>query len=537
MARKKSKRYLWWLLAGLVAATALILYFNREESPDIEYRFDQVRRGDISRVVTATGALEAVTTVQVGSQVSGTIARLYADYNTIVRAGDVVAEIDPTFLDAQVKENEANLQRLLASEKDAQRNLARTRELYDKGVVSDADRDAAVTAYEVAKASRLQSEAALDRARVNRRYATIRSPIDGVVISRNVDVGQTVAASLQAPTLFQIANDLTQMQVKASIDEADIGMIRVGQPVTFTVDAYGTQTFSGRISEIRLEPINTNNVISYDVIVDVPNPDLQLMPGMTANITVLIERRENVLRVPALALRFRPPEGAELVHPEDMQKTEDTGGATGPVHAADSVKAGSSGTASAEATSSSARPAAGRSAAIASPVEGRRSDRGEGSMQGGGAMMQEFAGMSREQIREKFQNMSPEERAALRERFMQRRGGSWNPGSAKNVETFDRMSMMAPRDVPEGRPAVPLTKKWSRSNGTSETAPQPGRVWVMDGKGRLRAIPVMTGVSDGTFTEIRAKDLKEGDRIVVSAMSSAAPQMQNSPLGPPRRGF
>lgn len=304
-----NKKSLWlWILIVVVVSGGGWYLFGRGNGDDVEYRFDEVKKGNIEIVVTATGTLEAVTTVQVGSQVSGTIARLYADFNTVVRAGNIIAQLDPTFLEAQVKENEANLERVTAQLNDGKRIFDRSSELFKKGLISQAEFDAARTTFETQSATVKQTQAALDRARVNLKYATIRAPIDGVVISRNVDVGQTVAASFSAPVLFVIANDLTKMQVQASVDEADIGRISLQQVVTFTVDAYPEEKFSGRVSEIRLQPNNVQNVINYTVIIDVPNDDLKLMPGMTANVTVLIDEKENVLRVPGLALRFMPPD-------------------------------------------------------------------------------------------------------------------------------------------------------------------------------------------------------------------------------------
>ena len=321
---KKKSLWLWILIVVVVSGGGWFL-FGRGNGNDVEYRFDEVKKGNIAIVVTATGTLEAVTTVQVGSQVSGTIARLYADFNTVVRAGNIIAQLDPTFLEAQVKENEANLERVTAQLNDGKRIFDRSSELFKKGLISQAEFDAARTTFETQSATVKQTQAALDRARVNLKYATIRAPIDGVVISRNVDVGQTVAASLSAPTLFVIANDLTKMQVQASVDEADIGRISLQQGVTFTVDAYPEEEFSGRVSEIRLQPNNVQNVINYTVIIDVPNDDLKLMPGMTANVTVLIDEKENVLRVPSLALRFMPPDLPDE-EKKKMMASRNTGG-------------------------------------------------------------------------------------------------------------------------------------------------------------------------------------------------------------------
>ncbi|MBI2428588.1 MAG: efflux RND transporter periplasmic adaptor subunit [Ignavibacteriales bacterium] len=283
-------------------------YISNGKNDEIQYRIEKVTRGDMQVVVTATGTLSAVTTVQVGSQVSGTLANINVDFNDKVTKGQIVAQIDPTFLEASVRDAEASLQRATAQFNEAKRNFERAKTLLEKNLASQAEYDAALTQYESNNAARKQTEAQLERAKINLRYATIKSPIDGVVISRAVDVGQTVAASLSAPTLFTIANDLTKMQVQTSVDEADIGKVKKDQTVTFTVDAYPEQTFHGTVRQVRLSPKVEQNVVNYTVIIDVPNDDMKLMPGMTATVTILVTKQEAVLKVPTLALRFNPPE-------------------------------------------------------------------------------------------------------------------------------------------------------------------------------------------------------------------------------------
>jgi HlyD family secretion protein len=279
-----------------------------------------VTRGSVVETVDATGTAEAVTTVQVGTQVSGTIQSLYADFNSSVRRGQVVAKLDPSLFQTQVDQAQATVARLEADVErnrvevaDAQRKLIRARELSDRALIPRSDLDTAeaealrtAAAQKSAEAQVTQARASLNQAQVNLGHTVITAPIDGTVISRNVDVGQTVAASMQAPTLFVIARDLTQMQVRASISEADIGRIRSGQPVTFRVDAYPDETFSGKVTQVRLQPVVEQNVVSYTTVIDVPNPDLKLKPGMTATVTVEIAREDDVLIVPNAALRFRP---------------------------------------------------------------------------------------------------------------------------------------------------------------------------------------------------------------------------------------
>jgi len=293
--------------AFVVVLVVLIVLLSGRKETKATYVTAEVQRGDVSILVTATGSLEAVTTVQVGSQVSGTISALYADFNDQVKKGQIVAQLDPTFLKAQVAQAQADLEKADASAQLSKKESERASSLYQKNLISESDRDLALTNYDLALAAVKSSQAALHRAQTNLDYATIISPIDGVVISRDVDVGQTVAASLQAPTLFTIAQDLSQMQVNTNIDEADIGQIKEGERALFTVDAYPDRTFEGKVSQIRLSPEVVQNVVTYAVIIQVSNPELLLKPGMTANVTILVDQRENVLKVPVGALRFHPP--------------------------------------------------------------------------------------------------------------------------------------------------------------------------------------------------------------------------------------
>ena len=279
-----------------------------------------VTRGDVIAKVNATGTLAPVTTVQVGSQVSGTIKALHADYNSRVKKGQVIAELDPSLFQTQVEQArstlikvEADADRAKVELDDATSKGRRAQELYDQKLISRNDLETAQAtaaqaeaALKSAQAMVTQARAALNQNQVNLDHTIITAPIDGIVISRNVDVGQTVAASMQAPTLFVIAQDLGHMQVSASIDESDIGRIAAGQPVTFRVDAYPTETFHGTVSQVRLDSKTEQNVVSYTTMIDVPNEDLKLKPGMTANVTVQIAMNENTLRVPNATLRFRP---------------------------------------------------------------------------------------------------------------------------------------------------------------------------------------------------------------------------------------
>lgn len=304
------------LAVGILAAGVVV---PRRPQPS-KFRTEKVVRGELVSTVSATGTLAAVVTVQVGTQVSGTIEELLVDFNATVKAGQVIARIDPALFKAKVKEAsgnhttaQANRDKAKVDLADAQKTQARSRQLFRDGIVSQADLDAAETKFQMATAALAAAEAAVtqslgqyEQAQTNLQYATITSPSNGVVISRNVDVGQTVAASFQTPTLFTIAKDLTKMQIQTSVDEADISKVQMGQPVDFTVDAYSGQTFHGTVSQIRKAPILTQNVVTYIVIVSVENPDLKLMPGMTADVTIETMRLQNVLKVPSASLRFKP---------------------------------------------------------------------------------------------------------------------------------------------------------------------------------------------------------------------------------------
>jgi HlyD family secretion protein len=275
-------------------------------SKNEQYRTEKVDRGTITMTVTATGSLSAVTTVQVGSQVSGVIARLYADFNSRVTKGQLLAELDPTPFQQQVEQRQADVTKSKVEAANTRINYDRQVRLVKAGLSPQSDLDSARAAYEGANAQVQQSTAALNQSLTNLQYTKIVSPIDGIVVDRQYDVGQTVAASFSAPTLFSIAQDMTKMQVQADVDQSDIGRIAVGQPARFTVDSYPDQEFRGRISQIRLNATVSQNVVTYPVIIEVPNPDEKLRPKMTANVTIDVASVPDVLRVPNGALRFKP---------------------------------------------------------------------------------------------------------------------------------------------------------------------------------------------------------------------------------------
>jgi len=308
----KQRRFL--VIAILVVVGVLVgLFFLRrgKDKGGDQYRTEAVSQGNISATVNATGTLSAVTTVQVGSQVSGIIAKLYADFNSQVKKGQLLAELDPTLFLQTVEQRQADVTKSQVDVANTLLTYNRQKRLAAAGLIAQSDLDAAKAAYDAARAGLAQSQAALKQAQTNLSYTKIYSPIDGQVVARQYDVGQTVAASFSAPTLFTIAKDLTKMQVQADVDQSDIGQMKVGEPVMFTVDAYPDQPFRGQISQVRLNATVTQNVITYPVIVEVPNPDLKLRPSMTANVTIRVATVRDVLRVPNSALRFRPATAEE----------------------------------------------------------------------------------------------------------------------------------------------------------------------------------------------------------------------------------
>lgn len=294
------------VVAIAAAATAYVALRRDHEAP--AYRFVTVERGDIDAVVTATGTLSAVTTVQVGTQVSGLIAELLADFNDRVEKGQVVARLDTTLLESNLRDVEAALERSRAELRQAERDYDRISSLYRQGISAVADFNKAQYGLDVARAQVKSAEASLARARQNLAYATITAPVSGIVVERAVDVGQTVAASLSAPRLFTIANDLSEMQILAPVDESDIGQIKEGQRVRFTVKTYPDRKFEGVVKQVRLQSTIEQNIVNYTVVIAVRNPDGKLLPGMTATVEFVVARAEGVLKVANAALRFRPPE-------------------------------------------------------------------------------------------------------------------------------------------------------------------------------------------------------------------------------------
>lgn len=311
-----------------VAAVAVIVIvwaiFGRKSSSNSYYiETATAARGDVSNSVTATGSIEPVTQVEVGTQVSGIIDKLYADYNSVVTKGQLIAEMDKVTLQSELTSQQATYDGAKAEYEYQQKNYLRNQALHEKQLISDTEFEESTYNYAKAKSAYESSEANLAKAKRNLAYATITSPIDGVVISRAVEEGQTVAAGFETPTLFTIAADLTQMQVIADVDEADIGGVKEGQRVEFTVDAYPNDTFEGTVTQVRLEATEESNVITYEVVISAHNPDLKLKPGLTANVTIYIAERRNVVNIPVKALRFVPdPPSSKAPAPEQTPQPQ-----------------------------------------------------------------------------------------------------------------------------------------------------------------------------------------------------------------------
>lgn len=559
--------------AGIIAVAAIAGYFlwGRQAAAE-EYFTAKIERGSIKNTVAATGTLQAVTTVQVGSQVSGTISALFADFNSTVRKGQIVAQLDPAIFQAQVASARANLESaranladaqakvlaarsvvenqragvssansnlaaLKAQRDDAQNQLNRQEALAASGIVPERDLETARTSYRSAEARYNQAAAQVEQARlseqssagsgiaqsqaqvkqaqaqvqqatasvqlaeVNLSHTTIRSPIDGVVVSRNVDVGQTVAASLSAPTLFTIANDLTQMQVIANIDQADIGVINQENRVNFTVDAFPGENFVGSIRQIRLNPQNVQNVVTYNVVIDVNNPSLKLKPGMTANLTMTIAERSNVLKIPNAAFRFRPA-GMTQEQIRDLVR----GGAAGR----ESREGGES--KPADKPADSAQPTATTKPSTEKPGEGEKTggrDRSAGRPERGDAGAAKGEGQA---PRGPGQAGAPGQTGAAGQLGPAGRTGATGQGGARQGGG-ERAGRPAGGDTRAEASPTPL--RGFAPAGTALVEGQRRIVWVLGADKKPQPRRVRVGITDGTATELQEGEIKEGDVVIV----------------------
>ena len=475
-------------VAILALAIAGYFIFLGSSTRKYDFRFDKVSKGDVTMYVTATGTINAVTSVDVGTQVSGIICKLYADFNSVVKRGQVIAQIDSTFLVQSVKDAEASLDKAKAQYADSKRNYEREKTMLEKGLDSQLNFDAALTAYESNTASVKSAQAALDRAKINLAYATIYAPIDGVVINRAVNVGQTVAASFSSPTLYTIANDLRKMQVQTTVDETDIGTISIGQGATFTVDSYPSETFNGTVSQIRLAPVTIQNVVNYTVVVDVNNDQLKLMPGMTASVKVLVANAHDVLRVSNMALRFQAP--ADLIDStklKAMREAMSSGGRAGE----DTSRAGSK---------------AGT------------------SNEPGGDRHRQFGTMRDSILAAHGGNLSQEEMRSEMGKVFQRMQGSANQLPFQQRERTLRVPQSTPFGITNTFPA------YEKNPYIPQHQSGRARVWVLNAKGKLEPVFVRTGVTDGKSTEITSTDLKEGDQIIMGVTSNSEVASSQNPL-------
>ena len=305
------------IIIAIAVIVGAFFFFRSGDKKVTTYETVELKKGSINNTVTATGTIEPITKVDVGTQVSGTISHIYVDYNSVVTKGQLLAELDRKLLEAELKSEMANLKSSKSEFEYQDKNFKRLYQLHEKNLISETEYEEALYQYEKAQQAYEKAQATLVKAQSNLDYATIYSPIDGVVLSREVEEGQTVAASFETPTMFTIANDLRKMQVIADVDEADIGQVLEGQRVTFTVDAFPDDTFEGNVTQVRLNPTTESNVVTYEVVIDAPNPELKLKPGLTANITVYTMEKNDILLAPLKAFRFTPKTA-----PENPQTTQ-----------------------------------------------------------------------------------------------------------------------------------------------------------------------------------------------------------------------
>jgi len=500
MANNRKRGWSKWILILIVIAAAVggIAYYKNDHTEAPQYVTVPVTRSDLTQVVTANGTLNPVLNVQVGSQISGNILKLFADFNSLVKSNQVVAQLDPAIFIANVHQAEGDLANSKAALELQQVEARRSEALFKNRLISQSDYDTAIAALHQAEAQVKIKQAALERSQQDLDHCTIYAPVDGIVISRNVDVGQTVAASMNAPVLFQIANDLSKMQIDANVSEADVGTVEDSQPVNFTVDAYPNRTFIGSVTQIRNSPVTVQNVVTYDTVIGVTNSDFKLKPGMTATVSITTAQRTNVLKIPNAALRFKPPEPAtnvtivaRLLAKIGLGK-ETNRPTTNAVSLAAAV-----GTNKVETAQNTSPPLTGNEP----PEELMRRVR---------------------EMRDRGEEPSPEIRAKLRELFqsgvLQRpgQGGGRPPGGGGGNASRSR-------SLPSWRNVYILTTNIPPGGGDPVVAPAPVRV-------RL-------GITDGSYTEV-LEGLKEGEPVITSVKLPAAQAMAapagTSPFGGPR---
>ena len=490
MAKNGKFRWSKWIMTLVVlgAAVGAVMYFKNDHTPAPQYQTVPVTRADLTQVVTANGALNPVVNVQVGSQVSGNIAKLFADFNSLVKSNQVVAQLDTAIFVSAVHQAEGDLANSKATLEFQQADAKRQKALFNNKLISDSDYDTAVASLHQAEAQVKMKQAALELAQLNLDHCTIYAPVDGIVISRNVDVGQTVAASMNAPVLFQIANDLAKMQIDASVSEADVGTVEEKQKVNFTVDAYPNRTFIGSVVQIRNSASNVQNVVTYDTVIGVTNADFKLRPGMTATISIITAQSTNVLKVPNAAFRFKPPEPsnnltlvARLLAKVGLGKEPNTA-ATNAVPVAKT-----SGTNKVETAENAPPPLTGNE-----PPE---------------VLMRRVR-----EMRDRGEEPPPEIRAKLRELFQS--GALQRPGQGGASMAGGNSSR--PRPAPAWRTVYVLAT--NTPPGSSDPLVIP------------RAVRVRAGITDGSYTEI-TEGLQEGELVITAVKSPSAQATIQAPGG------
>jgi HlyD family secretion protein len=556
------------------------VYMYTRQVPDPEIMTSTISRGDVIQTVTATGTLEAVQTVQVGTQVTGIIKELHADFNSIVHKGQLLARIDRTTQESNLAQANANmikmradLERQRVALDDSKVKLKRNQDLFAKTLVTQQDLEAAQLAVKTNEASLKSSEASITQqeatiatAQTNLDYCDIYSPITGIVINRPVDVGQTMVSNQSASVIFSIAADLTNMQARASVDESDVAMIRQGQHATFRVDAYQNQEFTGSVSQVRLQPVISQNVVTYVTIVNVPNPELKLKPGMTTTVKIEIARRSNVLRVPQAALRFRPTQeifdALKQEMPQELQRGKggrggvmagggfggaQTGGQAGGVGGAQTGGQAAVGGRNAQGaqgsqTADKGTPAqAGRDSA--NRQAGMQPGQTGGRGQGGFGNMDPAERAKR--MEERMKGMTPEQRQAFMDRFKNGGGrGQGAGGGQANSSGRQGRQQQAPADATlSSRLASADTNQTIDSLfGPLVFATQRQRAWLYGTDKKLKSVMLTTGITDGTFTEIvgQPEGAQAGTAVVTAVnlpqKASTVSTTGASPLTPQRGG-
>lgn len=481
------KKLLYVVLLLGAAGAGWYYYAQRQDAAAApEFATTKVARGDIIQTVTATGQLDPLISVDVGSQISGLVKKLYVDFNSPVKKGDKLAEIDPATYEQRLRQAQANLASAEASARLQRLNSDRVKSLYDQKLVTQQEFDQALVQLQQAEAQLLTNKAQVENANVDLERCTISSPIDGIVMSKQTEEGKTVAASLNAPVLFTIANDLSKMQITAAVAEADIGSVETGQSVTFSVDAFPNRTFRGEVVQVRNAPKTTSNVVTYETIINVNNADLRLRPGMTANVSIIVARRDNVIRIPNSALRVRVPEGTVVT------------GAAAPA--------------------SSAAPKATTATADASASQ----TKGDGSGSGRSGRRNSLLGA----------DATPEQRQAMRD-ILTEVGVDFRSGPPTAEQREQIKKLMLERGLPVAEAAA----RPGESPITTRT------VYLLRGSGptaTLEAVQVKAGITDGSGTEI-VSGLSEGDPLVtgilVSGGSAAQQRPASSPFGGSPRRF